>query len=119
MSVWTMVKKAWPGRRAYDLQNEQGVFATVEFEQHASDDYVERAVEAIRGAPGQKAAAALYYRDAIVKLYRALGFDEGNCRSCGKHIWWVVTKNGKRAPYTVDGISHFADCPHAKKHRSK
>jgi len=67
----------------------------------------------------QKKIAARVYREAIVKLYRVLGFDEGNCRSCGRRIWWVITKNKKPAPYTADGISHFADCPGAENHRGR
>lgn len=81
---------------------------------------------------------------------------EGYCRSCGKLIWWVTTKTGKKMPvdtglfylrpnklgdtvainyrgevvkgFRLDGperdaqyvgISHFATCPHAAKHRRK
>jgi hypothetical protein len=72
----------------------------------------------ITGAPVDgRAEAARFYREAIVKLYGAVGADAGKCRSCGRAIWWVVTKAGKRAPYTVDGTNHFADCANANSHR--
>jgi len=69
------------------------------------------------GVEAGKAESAGFYRRSVVALYRAIGFDEGECRSCGRKVWWVETKNGKRAPYTVDGVSHFADCPSAGQHR--
>ncbi len=39
------------------------------------------------------------------------------CSSCMETIYWIVTKNGKRAPYNPDGTSHFATCPNADAHR--
>ena len=60
-----------------------------------------------------RARTASFYRKAIVRLYEQLGLDAGTCSKCGRDIWWVVTVNGKRNPYTDDGISHFADCKQA------
>lgn len=37
-----------------------------------------------------------------------------HCRGCDARIWMVVHRNGRRAPYTGDGLNHFADCPKAK-----
>jgi hypothetical protein len=45
--------------------------------------------------------------------------DRGTCKACGKQIWWITTKAKKKAPYTAEGINHFADCPHAGVFRSK
>ena len=66
---------------------------------------------------------------------------EGKCRSCGRNIMWLKTRNGKNIPVDIpkfkDGesaheavttavefnydymISHFATCPNADKHRRK
>ena len=63
--------------------------------------------------------AARFYRHNIVALYKAIGADEGKCRHCGKRIWWVTTKSGKPSPSTVDGLSHFADCPGASNFRKR
>jgi hypothetical protein len=58
-------------------------------------------------------------RSNIKTLYGHLGFEQGNCRACGRLIWWGVTKAGKRAPYTADALNHFADCPGADQFRKK
>ena len=39
------------------------------------------------------------------------------CRSCSRPIWFLIMPSGKRAPYTDSAISHFTDCPSAKKHK--
>lgn len=43
-------------------------------------------------------------------LLRQVG-EPGTCRGCAAPIYWVVHLNGKRAPYTPEGLNHFADCP--------
>lgn len=62
-------------------------------------------------------AAAFEYRSYIRKMYGVLGLSPSTCKSCGKGIWWATTKNGKKIPYTEDGICHFVDCPSANQHR--
>lgn len=56
------------------------------------------------------------------------GHDEVPCRSCGKLIVWMKTKNGKNMPVNAETakfgdrlfdqskghVSHFSDCPNAK-----
>lgn len=54
--------------------------------------------------------------ERIKDLVKAVG-QEGQCRGCGRKIWWIVTKNGKKAPYTDEGLNHFADCPKANEFR--
>ena len=54
----------------------------------------------------------------IKRLLDQIG-DKGTCRGCNAEIWWVVHKNGKRAPYTATGLNHFADCPKAQSFRPK
>lgn len=39
--------------------------------------------------------------------------NKGTCTGCGRDIWWVDHSNGKKAPYTEEGLNHFADCPEA------
>ncbi len=39
------------------------------------------------------------------------------CRSCGGPIRWTVTKEGRKMPINLDGVSHFATCPNAKEWR--
>lgn len=64
-----------------------------------------------------RAETARWYRSTIALLLKAIGGEAGTCKSCGKDITWIVTKTGKRAPVTVDGLNHFADCAHAATHR--
>ena len=46
--------------------------------------------------------------------------DAGNCRTCGAPIVWVVNpETGKRPPYDLDGVSHFATCPQSKTWRGR
>ena len=52
----------------------------------------------------------------LESLLKAVG-ENGWCRSCGADIFWLVTKNGKKAPYTPMGLNHFADCASADRHR--
>jgi len=46
------------------------------------------------------------------------------CRSCGKPVWWGVTKNGKACPFDVIGRertaqTHFSTCPTPELFRKK
>jgi len=50
------------------------------------------------------------------KLLPVIG-EKGECRGCGAEIYWVHTKNMKKMPVTIKGLSHFADCPQAKDFR--
>lgn len=54
---------------------------------------------------------------AVPKMYAAIGATKSKCKACARTIWWVTTKNGKRAPYTAEGFSHFVDCPKADQFR--
>lgn len=52
----------------------------------------------------------------ILTLFAALGAgQDAACRGCGRRIWWLTTKAGKKAPYTAAASIHFADCPAAKR----
>lgn len=52
----------------------------------------------------------------VLRLLKQVG-DESKCKGCGATIYWVRHKNGKKAPYTVEGLNHFADCPKAQSFR--
>lgn len=52
----------------------------------------------------------------IRDLVTTLG-DASACRSCQRPIVWLQHRNGKRVPYTYEGINHFADCPAAGQFR--
>ena len=41
------------------------------------------------------------------------------CKSCHARIVWGLTKNGKRAPFDLNGMSHFTTCPDARKWTKK
>jgi hypothetical protein len=40
--------------------------------------------------------------------------DEAACKGCPATIYWVRHRNGKSAPYNVDGTNHFVTCPKSK-----
>jgi uncharacterized protein with PIN domain len=43
-----------------------------------------------------------------------------NCKACGVKLYFVAhPRNGKVAPYTVDGLNHFLTCPKAREFRRK
>lgn len=39
------------------------------------------------------------------------------CKACGVQLAFVKTRAGKLAPYTIDGVNHFANCPRAAEFR--
>lgn len=45
--------------------------------------------------------------------------DPDRCKKCGAKMYWILTKAGKASPLNVEGVSHFADCPHAPTFRRK
>jgi len=54
----------------------------------------------------EKAEEALVEaRRLIILLLRNIG-DRSRCKSCGAEIYWVVHKNGNKAPYTQLAEDH-------------
>lgn len=49
-------------------------------------------------------------KEHIKPLLTAIG-DKSTCKGCGAEIYWIVHKNKKKVPYTVEGRNHFIDCP--------
>jgi len=52
-----------------------------------------------------------------INLLLKLVGSQGQCKGCGLEIYWVRHNNGKKAPYTKDGLNHFADCKVADRFR--
>lgn len=72
-------------------------------------------------APMQVSAQSpelLQLADALGHLLRQVG-EAGHCRGCGRRIYWIVHRNGKRAPYTQEGRNHFIDCPASDRFRRR
>ena len=67
--------------------------------------------------PSDPTEYAAWLKSNIALLYRTIGAEAGECRSCKAPLWWLITKNGKRAPFTAEGLNHFADCPNAPAHK--
>lgn len=44
---------------------------------------------------------------------------KSRCKSCGRRIVFHETHKGKLAPFTMEGVNHFVDCPGAEKFRKK
>lgn len=55
-------------------------------------------------------------QEAMVRLLDVVG-RRSTCKGCERQIWWIKTRVGKMAPYTEEGINHFADCPKASRFR--
>lgn len=45
--------------------------------------------------------------------------DQARCSGCRQSIFWLVHTNGAKAPYSISGLNHFADCPVAGRFRNK
>lgn len=45
--------------------------------------------------------------------------EPGRCRACGAPIVWFRHRSGAGAPYSMSGLSHFADCPKADQFRRR
>ena len=51
--------------------------------------------------------------DRMAELLRLIAQSTRECLACGARIYFVRHSNGKLAPYTVDGVNHFKNCPQA------
>lgn len=62
---------------------------------------------------GNELAAARMELDrqakTVAALVKNMG-DPGVCKGCGAEIWWMIHRNGKRAPYDPNGVNHFVTC---------
>ena len=55
----------------------------------------------------------------LLPLWRIIGADKGECKSCGRPIYWVKSVHGKPTPMNPWGTTHFQTCPEAKRHRKQ
>jgi len=46
-------------------------------------------------------------------LLRLIASEIRPCKACGEVLAFVKHRNGKVAPYTMDGTNHFVNCPNA------
>lgn len=49
----------------------------------------------------------------IAAMLRIVAVEVRPCKACGRTIYMLATKNGKKAPYTDDAVNHFSDCEKA------
>jgi hypothetical protein len=88
------------------------------FEAFIADKIEEAKRDGLREHPFALGSLAMEASVRIQRLLDQVG-DLGTCKACGAKIWWIKTRRGKRAPYTAEGINHFADCPQAEEFRRK
>ena len=55
--------------------------------------------------------------DRIRRLLELINEESRTCKACGVLIFFVRHRNGKMAPYTIDGLNHFMNCPQAAQFR--
>lgn len=53
----------------------------------------------------------------LSRVLNTLG-SPGNCKSCGAPVLWITSKNGKPTIWDKNGVSHWATCPNAAKHKT-
>lgn len=54
----------------------------------------------------------------VLSLLQQVG-EPATCKACDAPMFFVVTRAGRRAPYTTEGLNHFADCPNASMFKKK
>lgn len=52
----------------------------------------------------------------LTRLLATIATEQKTC-SCGAALWMVTHANGKRCPYTAEGLNHFIDCPDREQYR--
>lgn len=101
-----------------EADRHERMLADGEYDQDHDPDNGEKAFDPAMLEEAKKLAAS-FYRKRFEELFRHLGFDKAECRACKRTVWWVLHKNGKRVPYTVDGQNHFSNCPQRDAFRRK
>jgi hypothetical protein len=71
------------------------------------------------GMAAASVASALSELLRRIRLILVAVGEPGVCKGCGAAIYWLQHANGKRAPYTPEGLNHFADCREAARFRSR
>ena len=55
----------------------------------------------------------------ISQLLSLIAESRRPCKACGAELYFVRHRNGNLAPYTADGVNHFATCKEAERFRRK
>lgn len=55
----------------------------------------------------------------IASLLKLTAKEIRPCKLCNVTIYLVEHRNGKRAPYTIDGLNHFSNCKYADQFRKR
>lgn len=86
----------------------------------ASVDRLEVSVNQLRDAVRTALSQFDLLSKRIQTLITAVG-ERGFCDGpdCHAEIYWVHHTNGKRAPYNIDGVSHFVTCVNAELFKRK
>lgn len=62
--------------------------------------------------------AMLFWEQRLRSAIASCG-DRGRCFGCNAQVFWIVHANKKKAPYTPEGLNHFADCPQRARFKVK
>lgn len=66
--------------------------------------------------PAARYAAAI--RSEMRRFLETLG-TPARCKGCEVIIYWVLHRNGRRTPYSQDGVNHWQDCAASKEMRER
>lgn len=55
----------------------------------------------------------------MTQAFNSQSTKQSSCKGCGQSITWMLTENGKSTPLNLDGTTHWATCPDAKKFKRK
>lgn len=51
----------------------------------------------------------------ILAILKMLAVFVRPCKSCGATIYFVLSREGFKIPYTADGVNHFKNCTHLER----
>lgn len=66
---------------------------------------------------GELLALIHWQRERMLDVLERTAVEHRPCSSCGAKLWLVMHANGKKTPYTADGLNHFVDCASRDAHR--
>lgn len=55
--------------------------------------------------------------ERMQRLLELVAEEKRTCKACTALLFFVRHSNGKLAPYTIDGLNHFVNCPQAEQFR--
>lgn len=57
--------------------------------------------------------------ERLARLLMLVAEEVRPCKACGVQLAFVRHNTGKLAPYTMDGLNHFVNCPEAESFRKR